>query len=231
MSKRRYSDEFYSELDALIRLQAEQSSSKKIEVLEVVQGGEQKIPAEHYEPIYKDSRSLLKMVKTNRLFLYLLIFAAVFTFAATSGMFAVYKQQEKSERMKQLGKIQTHKAEVDKPKYKTLNYSENREQVKVTAKNAASNWSRPKSGAINMVIDPKEKLKMVPKGKYNPGIDAEVYLPKTKNEQMPDEKELLKPAVSGETPAPSVSPTAEISPVPGLTPQPVVSPEASPVKP
>jgi hypothetical protein len=207
MSKRRYSDDFYTELDALIRLQSEKSS-KKIEVMEIVQSGDKSdnvtVPV-ITEPVYKDSRSLWKMVKTNRLLLYIVIFVAFFSLSAIGGIYAVNRQQQANKLIQQKKMNPELSGKTVAIKNKTINYSENITIKQVTVKPVPESWTPPVGGSSKTVLDPKERLKSVPAESYKPDATAVEMMSAPGMTPVPG---------ASETPIPSFSPI----PSPTLTP-------------
>jgi len=160
--KRRYSEDFYTEIDALIKIQQEKSE-KRFEFLEFARQSDENGKNENKDKWgYITPPSFLTVVKRNRLFGYMMIFMVILiSVVVASSIYA--KNIENGRRLTELGKKSSRKQANGNPSNKDvkLNPATIRANFEVAVKPVPGNWPKPQEGTVNPYINGKDKARKV----------------------------------------------------------------------
>jgi len=167
MPKRRYSEEFYSEIDKLIRSQTE-LSNKRYETLKSVQivEDEKKVKS---KTGYVPPPSFWTIVKKSRLLAYVVIFICVIIITASVASIVDHKF-EIPENLKLSKNGKNNNGKIRENHKETTKYTAYRGKLEVTKKPVPENWLKePVKRKLNTLPDKKRSVKKIPKAPYNPG--------------------------------------------------------------
>lgn len=151
MKKRRYSEEFYSEIDALIRLQEDRAKNRFQDIQIAISGGKaenhqyssesQKSPEANVY-LYNPNPSSWKNTLKNPLFRYVLAFCVVFVVVISLSVF-FFAKVESSREKKQVKQISIKHKKFENKKTDEANVQSARARIKKTAANPTKEWPEP----------------------------------------------------------------------------------------
>lgn len=168
MPRRRYSEEFYAEIDTLIRTQAEQSN-KRYEILKSARIIEDE-KEDKSKLGYVHAPSFWTIVKKSRLLAYVVIFICII--AITASVASILNSKIETERhLKAQGNQQNinRKKKNKNSHKKTLNFTAYRGKLEVTKKPVPKNWpKKPTKRKLKLHSNIEREIKNIPRAPYNP---------------------------------------------------------------
>ena len=187
MKKRRYSEEFYAEIDTLIKVHTEKSS-KKFEVLEITPVDEKNPPKSKYG--YVPPPSFLTVAKKNYLLRYIVIFFAILivTLLGSTAISGNLEQNKKIEEQKALV-ARKDKGDDQSARKKSVKFSSYHQRLDVAVKPAPTTWNNVEQGKLKPYVDQKEQVKSVP---------DEPFVPERTGVEKPDIVEQNEKMLKGE---------------------------------
>lgn len=196
MGKRRYSEDFYSEIDSLIKIHQEKSV-KRFEMIEVAQSSETESKNQSKYG-YTPPPTFWEVASSNKLLKYALVFIGILfvTLMVSVGL---------SARMRQNNELVAKNTEViQHAENKGISTGENKidlssshETLKVSVKPVPENWGKPQAGILKTYKDDNTKLKEMDNKSFSPQFPGEPAVP------IPDniDKSNLKIPVDNPSPA------------------------------
>ena len=189
MSKRRYSENFYSEIDSLIKIHQEKSA-KRFEMIEVAQTAEAEGKNQSKfgytpPPTFWEVASSNKLLKYALVFVGILFITILISVTISSGM-----NQNRELAARDTGIVQHNENKEKIEKENAVNLTSAHETLSVSVKPVPDNWGAPQTGMLKPYKDDAEKLKEMDEKTFNPKLPKESAPPipdiVKKSSRMPD---------------------------------------------
>ncbi len=208
MAKRRYSEDFYSEIDSLIKIHQEKSV-KRFEMIEVAQSAETE--EKHKTKYgYTPPTTFLEVATKNQLLKYTLIFVGILfaTFLVTVAISGRMKQSRELAA-RDTGIVRQTESKEKRTKEDFIDINSAHETLNVSVNPVPGNWNKPQAGILKPYKDDSEKLKEMDGPAFKP------KLPDEPDPSIPDEFKNSSEIMPGE----SFSPREDTA-IPGVNPTP-----------
>lgn len=167
MAKKRYSEEFYNEIDALIKVQQE-LTTKRFVALEFTRMEEKS--GKKAGPGYEPPPSFWAVVKKNRLMLYLVIFVAATVLTLVFSTVAAHRADLRGAADGKETQVASNEKKVSMGARKTMNLSAMRDKLEVKIQPVSKKWPGPKSEKLKTYKSDKEVLEQMPDKDYEPVV-------------------------------------------------------------
>lgn len=177
MTKRRYSEDFYSEIDTLIKIHQEKSV-KRFEMIEVAQSKETSDGSNKTKYGYTPPPTFWEVASSNKLLKYALIFIGIL-FATFLLSVTLSGRIEQNRKLAAGDRSIVHSAESkEKPKKESgADLSSSHETLNVSVKPVPASWGDPQTGMLKPHKDDVEKLKDIKEKTFHIDIPEESASP------------------------------------------------------
>lgn len=176
MSKRRYSENFYSEIDSLIKIHQEKSA-KRFEMIEVAHSAdaEEKNQSKYG---YTPPPTFWEVASSNKLLKYALIFVGILFATLTISITLSGRMSQSSELAARDNGIVQHAESKEKTaKENVVDLTSAHETLSVSVKPVPDNWGEPQAGMLKPYKDDAVKLQEMNEKSFMPDISKEPVPP------------------------------------------------------
>lgn len=190
MAKRRYSEDFYNEIDALIKIQHEKST-QRFQVVEFTYANSKEEETSQDKPVKKAGKwgytpppSFWTVVKQNKLLAMIMIFIGITLTTLIVSSVLAGGAVNRNDQNNSLALNGNDNIMPEIGRKKTINYKIHRENLDTAVQPVPKSWPQPSIGNLEPFRTNQEKLQAIPVEPFQPDVEYSGEPLKEENEKQ-----------------------------------------------